>query len=158
MEKGQFSYSPKHRVSNRQDILQLIKSDEYRSTGIDANELKESYKDAERDIQRLIQNRHVYSWTSANDSKSRILFYKDSSLVLPTVDAKLMQMWESAQKTMSNESLNFEDRLKDNKLKPLHVEYELFREMFKLPAKSEAPKKKKRENKRRKRTNTHIEE
>lgn len=139
MKEGKFIFKPEHEVKNKEDIIYKLSLPEYRRRGIDTKELKDSYKNAEADIEELIKTKRVYA-VKSKEGIGKMLFYKDPSYQM-NVDRSLVELWKSVQDKIPIQSVNLEVQLKNVGEKPLRT---IVWPNEKVPSKEKKEEKKRR--------------
>eukprot|EP00056_Hartaetosiga_gracilis_P018184 m.9944 g.9944 ORF g.9944 m.9944 type:complete len:229 (+) comp6468_c0_seq1:30-716(+) len=113
-------FKPKYNISNKGELLKLLKSFEEKGLGtVLVNELEESYDEVLRDIDALVDEGLAYRLTVKN-AKGDVLFYRRTDLEVP-MDHEIVMRWRQ----VSMAALTEQDVIKQLKAagkQPLRVE------------------------------------
>merc|ERR1712080_122056 len=93
---GKFRFKPIYAVSNRKGLMELLKNhNEHQIGGVNVDDLNESMKNPDRAVEKLLKEDKIYVINTREQSKKRILYYKDKKYTL-NFDADLKRRWRNA--------------------------------------------------------------
>ncbi|KAL0487870.1 general transcription factor IIE subunit 2 [Acrasis kona] len=158
-QQKSFAYKSTYQLRDTGDIIRLLEN-QY-PEGVDQNELKESYKGIDQDMEKLKVEERVY-YLKNKEQKADMLFYKDPTLVLE-VDGRLKGLWKTTKQKLPDQQHigEFNELMKVAGLTPVETIEWVFEsaEQKKIEALEEenrSKKKTKRTRRIKKLTNEHI--
>jgi len=84
-----FSYKPTYEVKTKDELLQLVHT---QPNGVPVSELKDSYRDVEKDIKKLADEKKIYLIKNS-ESKTEVLFPVESQYQI-TLLPEFVELWK----------------------------------------------------------------
>lgn len=163
--KGTYSYKAKYDIRNIGDMRKLLIVEENRLSGLDRDELKDSYSGAEHDLEAMLRDGEIYIIPSKERKKGENVFYAEPQYRI-TLDTRLRDMWHGDMKQVVHDLIKrgheeLEEEMRRCGLKPLQTiewatDAERKRKLLEEEAGEDGTKKRRRKNTRFKITNVHL--
>eukprot|EP01025_Chloroclados_australasicus_P061980 TRINITY_DN8137_c0_g2_i1.p1 TRINITY_DN8137_c0_g2~~TRINITY_DN8137_c0_g2_i1.p1 ORF type:complete len:324 (-),score=82.55 TRINITY_DN8137_c0_g2_i1:315-1286(-) len=144
---GVYKFKAKYQISDKFGLLELLKN--FQNEGLPADDLKDSYKNVMNDIEELKKSRDLYGiWST--DIKGYMLYPQDPALKID-VDDDLVEFYRGIEHPLVQE--DFDQLLQEYGITPTRRTAKRQRA---APIQSKNQKKKTKERKIRRYTNTHL--
>eukprot|EP01026_Neomeris_dumetosa_P065069 TRINITY_DN6232_c0_g1_i1.p1 TRINITY_DN6232_c0_g1~~TRINITY_DN6232_c0_g1_i1.p1 ORF type:complete len:313 (+),score=71.45 TRINITY_DN6232_c0_g1_i1:161-1099(+) len=144
---GVYKFKAKYQISDKFELLELLR--QYLNVGLPAEDLKDSYKNVMSDIEELKQSRDLYAiWST--EIKGMMLYPQDPALKLD-VDDDLIEFYRGIEHPIVQE--DFDAMLQEYGITPTR---RTAKRQKAAPLQPKSNKKKTKERKIRRYTNTHL--